>query len=54
MKEFLTRLYWISIGFYFAGLFIAIFYDNSIPGHVAVIMMFLSSLLKNTMRAKNK
>lgn len=54
MKEFLTRLYWIFVGFYFASLFIVILYDNPIPAYVALTMMLLSSLLKNTMKAKNK
>lgn len=46
MKELLSRLYWASIGFWFAGIFIIIYYKNPAPAWVAVIIMFVLRFIK--------
>ena len=39
MKDILTTLFWISLGIWIACLFITIFYDNSIPMWISVVVM---------------
>ena len=48
MKDIITYLYFISLGIWITCLFIAIFYCNTIPMWISLIVMNVLSLSRNT------